>query len=114
MERINFRALCNIIEILTRDNIRAYQEELLGFDVNHAEKDMVLSNFVSSQQSWAFKEPKLTIQAISNADDAPIFELDEAARRLCQQLSGIFSARSSNIRNWRAETMLALVQRSPP
>ena len=38
---IFFCALCNIVESLTRDNIRVYEEELLGLDVNQAEKDMV-------------------------------------------------------------------------
>ena len=42
---------------------------------------MVLAKCASSQESWAVKKPKLTIHAISSADDAPIFEVDEAAHR---------------------------------
>ena len=68
VECVNFRALSNIIESLTRDNIRAYEEELPGLDVKKAEKDIVLSKCISSQQSWAVKKPKLTIHAISSAD----------------------------------------------
>ena len=40
VECVNFRALCNIIESLTRDNVCAHEEELLGLDVNRAEKDI--------------------------------------------------------------------------
>ena len=84
VECLNVRTLCNIIESLTRDNIRPYEEEDLGLDHNQAENDMVLPKCVSSQQSWAVKKPKRTIHAISNVDDVPIFDPDKAARRLCQ------------------------------
>ena len=55
------------------------------------------------QQSWVVKKPKLTIHSTSSADDVPIFDPDEAARRLCQHWDGIFSARSTSIPNGRAE-----------
>ena len=32
------------------------------------------------EQSWAAEKPKLAIPAVSNVDDVPIFEPDEAAR----------------------------------
>ena len=76
MECVNVRALCSIIESLTRDNTRAY-EELLGLDVNQAEKDM---SRASSQQSWTVKKTKHTIHGISDSDDAPMFDPDECAQ----------------------------------
>ena len=94
--------------------MRAYEEELLGVDVNQAEKDMTLAKCVSSQQSWAAKKPKLAIPAISNVDDVPIFEPDGAARRLCQHWGGIFCARNGDVPNDCAEAMLALVQHALP
>ena len=111
---VNFRALCNIIESLTRDNIRAVEEELLGLGVNQAEQDMVLSKCVSSQQHWAAKKAKLTISVISNADNVPIFDPHEVARRLCLRRGDIFRARTSDMPNDRAETMLEFVQTAPP
>ena len=75
---------------------------------------MTLAKCVSSQQSWAVKMPKLTIHAFSSAHDMPIFDPDESARRFCQHWEGIFSARSADIPNDRAETMLAFVQLAPP
>ena len=111
---VNFRALCNIIESITRDSIRPVEEELLALGVNQAEKDMVLSKCVSSQQHWAAKKAKLTISVISNADNVPIFDPHEVARRLCSRRGDIFRARTSDIPNDRAETMLALVQPAPP
>ena len=43
----------------------------------------------------------------------PVFEPDEAARRLCQHWGGMFSARIADIPNDWAETMLASVQPAP-
>ena len=107
VECVNFRALCHIVESLARDNIRAYEEELLGLDVNQAEKDIILSKCVSSQQCWAARKPKHTIHATSSADDVPIFDLDVAARSLRQHWCGIFSARDTSIQIDCAETVLA-------
>ena len=113
VECVNFRALYNIIGSLTRDNIRAHEEELLGLDVNRAEKDMVLSKCASCQQSWAVRKPKLTIHAFSSGDDAPILDANEAAHRLSQHWGNIFSARCGDIPNDHAELMLAFVQPAP-
>ena len=103
-----------MIESLTKDNIRACEEELLGLDVKRAEKDMTLAKCVSSQQSGAARKPKLTIHAISDVENVPIFEPDDAARKLCQHLGNIFSARNADIPNDCAEAMLALLQHAPP
>ena len=85
---MNCRALCDVVESLTKDNIRAYEEELLGIDVNLAEKDMVLSKCASSQESWSVKKPKLTIHCISSNDDVPILEPNEAVPALGRHLQG--------------------------
>ena len=77
-----FRALCNVAEGLTRTNIRAHEEELLGLEVSQTEMDIALSKSVSSQQSCAAKKPKLTSNAISDVNDLPNFDPDEAAHRL--------------------------------
>ena len=57
---------------LTRANIRAHEEELLGLEVSQAEKDMALTKCLSL--SMQFLTP----------DDVPIFDPDEAAHNLCQ------------------------------
>ena len=74
---------------------------------------MVLSKCGLYHQSWAVREPKLTIPAISSADDVAIFDLNEAAHRLCQQWRTIFRARRGGIPNDWAEIMLAFVQPAP-
>ena len=114
MECVNFRALCKIIESFPRDNIRDYEEELLGFEANQAEKDMTLARCIASQQCWAAKKPKLTIHAISDVDGVPTFDPDEAAHQLCLHWGGIFCARDTVVPNDGADAMVALVQPSPP
>ena len=79
-ERVNFRALCNIIESLTRHNIRAYEEDLLGLDFNQAEKDMTLAKSVSSQQSWNEKADRLTHEAREKGDSWNSFMMVEGAK----------------------------------
>ena len=108
-----FRALCNITEGLTRTNIRAHEEELLGLKVSQAEKDIALSKCVSSQQSCAAKKPKLTSNAISDVNDLPNFDPDGAAHRLCQHWSSVVGARCTNIPNDPAQMILPIVQPAP-
>ena len=107
---IDFRALCYVIQSLTRANVRAHEEELLGLEVSQAEKDMALLQCLSSQRSWAAKEPKVTLNSISDADDVPICDPDEAAHRLCQHWGGVFGARSTRIPNDQAQMILSCVQ----
>ena len=76
-----FRAHCNFVESLTN---------LLGLEVNQVEKYMALR---------AAKKPKLTLKANSDVEEAPIFDPNEAAHRLCLHWSGIFEARNTNIPN---------------
>ena len=42
-----FARFGTFIESLTKDNIRAHEEELLGLDINKAEKDKTLAKCVS-------------------------------------------------------------------
>ena len=108
-----FWALCNSTEGLTRTNIRAHEEELLGLDVSQAEKDIALFKCLSSQQSWAAKKPKLTANAIPDVNDFPIFDPDEAAQRPCQHWSSVVGARCSNMPNDPAQVILPFVQPAP-
>ena len=58
---------------------------------------MVLSKCAASQQSWALRKPKLTLHAISGADDIPIFDPNEAGNKLCQHLNSVFRAGEAEI-----------------
>ena len=48
----DFRALCNTIASLTRDIIRAHEDDPFGIGANQAEKVMALSKCASSKRSW--------------------------------------------------------------
>ena len=71
------RASRGIFHVPTR---RSY----LAWTSTRQKKDMTLAKCVSSSQIWAAKKPKRAVHAILDVDDAPIFEPDEVARKLCQ------------------------------
>ena len=48
---------------------------------------------LSSQRSWAAKNPKVTLNANSDLNAVPIFDRDEAPRRLCQHWGGVHPER---------------------
>ena len=102
MECVNFRALCNIIKSL-RGTTSALKTRSCLASTSTKREGHDSYQVCFTQQSWAVKKPKLTIHSTSSADDGPIFDPDEAARRLCQHWDGIFSARSTSIPNGRAE-----------
>ena len=84
LDCIDFRALCNIIESFTSDNIRGHEEELLVLQSSQLNWTLALSRCISPvKRSWAAKNPKLTLNANSDVNAMPIFDRDEAPRRLC-------------------------------
>ena len=90
-----------------------HEEELLGLDVNQAEKDMAISKCAGSHQSWAVRKPKLTSHAISSADGVPTFDRDEAANTLCQHWCSVFGTRGADILGDHPDAILSFVQPAP-
>ena len=56
---INFGALCDIIESLTRNNMRNHEDELSGLDISQAQKDMALSKCARASEVGLSKKKKL-------------------------------------------------------
>ena len=104
------------VNILSRNFVvklfPAREKELLGPEVSQAEKDAVLSKCLSSQRNWAARKPKHTLSAIS-VDVGPIFDPDEAARRLCLNWGGVYSARDTDFPIDHAQKILCFVQPAP-
>ena len=70
-------------------------------------------NALRVNKIWAAREPKLTIRAVYDGDEDPIFHPDDAARRRWQHWSGIPRARDDGIHKEIAETMLSCVEPTP-
>ena len=113
VECVNFRAL-NIIESLTRDNIRTFEEELFGLDIKPSGEghDPCLMCFEPAKIGFQQEETyhPCHLERRRRAEQEP----DEAARTLCQHWSGIFSARSADMPSDCAETVLTFIQPAPP
>ena len=86
---------------------------MLGLEVSQAEKDTALPKCLSSQRSWAANKPRLTITAVSDADNVPIFDPGGVAHRLRQHGGGILGARSTDIPDDQAQVKTSSAQPVP-
>ena len=108
---INFRALCDIIESLTRDNMQNHEDQLSGLDVSQAQKDMALSKCASSKRSWVVKKnTNFSLHAVTDAEGRPRHDPDEAADSLRQHWGNVFSSGESAIRVELSDPTLSFVQ----
>ena len=80
---------------LTRANIHAHEEELLGREVSQAEKDMALSRCLSSQRSFTAKNPKITPMQFLTPDDVRLSTLMRLCTGCASIWGSIFLARST-------------------
>ena len=59
------------------------------------------------------QEAEIHFPCFSDCDDTPIFDPDDAARRLCQPWKGIFRARDDGILQEQADAMLSFIVPAP-
>ena len=107
-ECINFGALCNISRASREvTSVLSRKKSLALMSTRQRRHGFVQLRF--KQVELGRQEPKLTIYAINGSDDAPIFVPDDAARRLCQNWSGIFRVPDYGIPAGQADTLLSFV-----
>ena len=71
---------------------------------------MALSKCASSKQSWTVRKSKLTLNAITGADEIPIIDPDEAASKWCQHWSSVLWAREADIPGDQTDATLSFAQ----
>ena len=75
--------------------------------------DIALSKCASSKRTWAAKNPKLTLHAVTDTAGSPLHNLDKAGRRLCVHWKIIFQDREDAILHDQTQATLSDVQPAP-